>query len=185
MSKKLKTGRPTLYSLSLVEEICRIVSSSSKGLNHLCAERDHWPCPDTIYHWRHEHKEFSDMYARAKQNQIDVLAEEVLEIADDNSSDNIVGKNGEISSNHANIHRARLRIDTRKWLAAKLMPKIYGDKICQEHAGEDEAPSNFENLSDEELENSVVEIFERAKARKDAEINANSWDTLGTIEDEK
>lgn len=34
------------------------------------------------------------------------------------------------------VQRSRLRVDTLKWQASKLVPKKYGDKIHQEHSGE-------------------------------------------------
>jgi hypothetical protein len=39
--------------------------------------------------------------------------------------------------NHDHINRARLRIDTRKWVASKLAPKIYGDKKESQDNGQD------------------------------------------------
>jgi hypothetical protein len=55
------------------------------------------------------------------------------------------------------IAHTRLQIDTRKWLLSKMLPKVYGDKVQQEHTGKDGGPIqmaavNFKNLSDEELD---------------------------------
>ena len=33
------------------------------------------------------------------------------------------------------IQRSRLRIDARKWMAAKLKPKKYSDRLAMEHSG--------------------------------------------------
>ena len=73
-------------------------------------------------------KEFSDLYARAKRLQIEVIIDEILEIADDTSKDNVINEDGKSTINHEHINRSRLKIDTRKWLAAKLCPRLYGDK---------------------------------------------------------
>jgi hypothetical protein len=35
------------------------------------------------------------------------------------------------------VARSRLRVDSRKWLAARMAPTKYGDKITQEHTGAD------------------------------------------------
>lgn len=67
----------------------------------------------TVWRWIREREEFRKQYDRAKQESVDVHAEEILDIADDVS--------GEVS-------RDRLRIDARKWIASKLKPKKYGDK---------------------------------------------------------
>lgn len=127
-----KTGRPTDYTPELAEEICDAVATSSKGLRQLCKEHDNWPCADTIFHWRKTHKEFSDLYAQAKKCQIEALIDEILEIADDTSNDTIIKVdeegNEKMVCNSEWINRSRLKVDTRKWLAAKLCPRLYGDK---------------------------------------------------------
>lgn len=128
-AKKTKIGRPTDYTPELAEEICNVIASSSKGITRLCSARDHWPCPDTIFTWLRQHKEFSEQYAQAKRHQVDVLVEDILDIADDASLDNVVNDNGDIGCNTEWINRARLKIDTRKWLASKLVPRVYGNSI--------------------------------------------------------
>lgn len=72
--------------------------------------------------------EFQEQYARAKEEQADFLAEEMLEIADDKSDDLLDTEEGQ-SANPVAVQRARLRVDARKWAAAKLKPKKYGDKV--------------------------------------------------------
>lgn len=73
-----------------------------------------------------DNKDFSDQYARAKQAQVEYVVDELLDIADDTSNDQIVDSEGQLHFNSQAIQRARLRIDTRKWLACKLVPKVYG-----------------------------------------------------------
>ena len=113
----------------LAEEICNAVSCSSKGIKQLCKEHEHWPSHDTIYRWLAMEKEFSDLYARATRLQIEVIVDEILEIADDASNDSVINEeDGKFTIDHEHINRSRLKIDTRKWLAAKLCPRLYGDK---------------------------------------------------------
>jgi hypothetical protein len=130
---KLKKGRPTEYNPELAKEICTAIASSSKGIGRLCKDNLRWPNKDTIFSWLKIYSDFSDQYARAKRLQIEVLVDEIIEIADDSSQDNLINKQGQIICNNAVINRARLRIDTRKWIASKLAPKIYGDKINNTH----------------------------------------------------
>lgn len=124
-TKSLK-GRPTKYTNALAEEICAAISSSSQGIKVLCQANPHWPNKDTIFTWLKDNNDFSDQYARAKQTQIECVVDELLEIADDDSCDQVVGADGQVHFNNQAIQRARLRIDTRKWLACKLVPKVYG-----------------------------------------------------------
>jgi hypothetical protein len=68
------------------------------------------------------------------------LADELLEIADDGTNDWMkrFGKDGEDlgwALNGEHIARSRLRVDTRKWLLSKCLPKVFGDRIATEHSG--------------------------------------------------
>ena len=123
-----RIGRPSIYTPELVQEICDKIASSSKGIKKLCAENPHWPNKDTIFSWLKNHSDFSDQYARAKQCQIEAIVDEMLEIADDTSQDRYTNNQGDMVCNSEFIARSRLRIDTRKWLAAKLVPRVYGTR---------------------------------------------------------
>ena len=125
---KNKGGRPTIYNKKIAEEICAKVSSTTLGLKRLCKENPQLPHADTIYEWRFKYPEFSGQYAAAKMKQAELLAEEILDISDDDSQDTIITDKGP-SFNSEYVQRSRLRIDTRKWIACKLIPKVYGDKI--------------------------------------------------------
>ncbi len=74
--------------------------------------------------------EFSEQYARAREAQADKLAEEALQIADDGRSDTYVDADGNVKTDTEVIQRSKLRVDTRKWLASKMAPKKYGDKVA-------------------------------------------------------
>lgn len=71
-------------------------------------------------------------YARAKETAMEALADEIMEISDNASNDwmerNSADSPGWIANGEA-VQRSRLRVDTRKWLMAKLAPKKYGDKV--------------------------------------------------------
>lgn len=108
-----KGGRPTDYTPALAEEICNAVACASKGVKKLCEDNKHWPSSFTVFNWLRNNEEFSHQYARAKMVQIAILVDEMLDIAADADD----------------VNRARLEIDTRKWLACKLVPKVYGNKI--------------------------------------------------------
>lgn len=124
--QKNKIGRPTNYTPELAKEICDTIASSSVGIKRLCKENANWPSHNTVYRWLANFSQFSDQYAQAKRNQIELLVDEILEIADDSSQDQVINAQGNLICNTELIARSRLRIDTRKWLAAKLVPKIYG-----------------------------------------------------------
>ena len=123
---KEKIGRPTDYNNDLARDICDTIASTSKGIKRLCGENAHWPHKDTIFTWLKNYPDFSDQYAQAKRCQIETFIDEILEIADDTSHDHVINEQGNTVCDSEFIARSRLRIDTRKWLASKLVPKVYG-----------------------------------------------------------
>jgi len=124
-----KVGRPTDYTPELADLICERIATHPIGLQRLCNMYDDLPQKITIRRWRKKHPEFSAQYAQAKIEQVEWLVDEILEIADDTSQDNIVNEFGDTLCNSEHIARSRLRIDTRKWLASKLVPRVYGNKL--------------------------------------------------------
>ncbi len=121
-------GRPTTYNQKLAATICeQIVLGNS--LRTICAQEG-MPHISTIFEWKAKHKEFSEQYAMAKEEQADTLADDMEDIARDTTID---------------VARARLIIDTRKWSASKLKPKKYGDKL--ELSGDEESPLTVKVVS--------------------------------------
>lgn len=121
--------------------LCEAIATSSKSLAYhiktLRAKDETFPCIVTIYRWLRENEEFANLYARAKEDQADFLADESIEIADDDSLDVGFTEEGKPFVKGENIQRARLRVETRKWLTAKLRPKKYGDFQRNEVSGAD------------------------------------------------
>lgn len=137
----METGRPEFtYSEELGDKICLEIATTNKGLHAIC-KMDGMPSYSTIWKWINDtEKGFKNKYARAKEEQMEFLAEEILDIADETSHDTItVNKNRtdiEIPNSEW-INRSRLRVDARKWLMSKLAPKKFGDKLELEnkHSG--------------------------------------------------
>lgn len=125
---RLKMGAPTKYNAKIAERICEIVSTTPYGMKAMCRIYPDLPDPDTIRVWRLKYPDFSVLYAKAKLNQADILAEDCLDIADESSEDIKINESGNEVFNSEFAARSRLRVDTRKWLAAKLIPKVYGDR---------------------------------------------------------
>jgi len=137
---KPQMGRPVIYTQEIADQLCEIISTSNKSLRTICKELE--ISVNTVLRWLRdeEKKDFWLQYARAKEEQADFLAEEILEIADDDSRDTkiIIGKDGkEIEVENTEwTKRSQLRVDSRKWIASKLKAKKYGDKIQTELSGE-------------------------------------------------
>lgn len=120
-------GRPSTFSQETADAIC-LRLTEGESLRGICADEG-MPAASTVFKWLSERKEFSEQYARAREAQADHLAEEILQIADDGTNDTYQTDNG-AAVNHDVIARSRLRVDARKWLAAKMAPKKYGEKMA-------------------------------------------------------
>lgn len=93
----------------------------------------------TMMAWIDKEPSRVEQYARAREAQADKLTEDMLEIADDASGDTMMTENGP-RMDAEYVARSRLRVDARKWLASKMAPKRYGDKLTAELTGKDGAP---------------------------------------------
>ena len=137
-------GRPPIpFDQNIADFLCEELSTSNKATSTILAQlgkTGETVGVTTIYKWLGDNEQFAKDYARSKEEQADFLAEEMLEIADDDSLDVGFTDDGKPFVKGENIQRARLRVDTRKWIAAKLKPKKYGDKISQEITGKDGGP---------------------------------------------
>ena len=125
---KAKMGRPTKYCPEIVDRICLLVATHTCGLKKLCIMYPEIPDDTTIQDWRYLYTDFSLRYAQSKMKQAELLAEEVLDICDYDAQDTTIDSHGNEVCNVEYIARSRLRVDTRKWIATKLAPKIYGER---------------------------------------------------------
>lgn len=139
-------GRPSDYSSEIAEHICKSLMEG-RSLRSVCSEEG-MPQVSTVFLWLHRHKEFMEQYAHAREVQAEAMADEMNDIADDGSNDWMDRelKNGDTIRvpDHEHINRSRLRVDTRKWIAARLLPKKFGDRVVNEVTGKDGGPIRFE-----------------------------------------
>lgn len=110
------------YSPELAQQICTLLSEGASL--RTITRMDGMPSMASVWKWIAEREDFQAMYATAKQESADALVEDMQAIADDESLD---------------PNSRRIRVDTRKWIASKLKPKRYGDKV-QLSGDEDGAP---------------------------------------------
>ena len=118
-------GRPIESVPQDIAEQVVVWLASGKTLRDFC-RLPGMPHYSTIYDWLDKDEEFTQRFARARATGEDVISQECLEIADDESRD-VTGELG--MPNNVAVARDRLRIDTRLKLLAKWNPKKYGDKI--------------------------------------------------------
>lgn len=154
MTDKATLGRPSSYTEELAVEICvRLVGGES--LKRIC-DSEHMPSMHSVFRWLGDEKYslFRENYARARAQQAEAIFDEMLDISDDSTNDYMKKMREDGSTedvlNTEHIQRAKLRIDTRKWTLAKMLPKKYGERL--ELAGDKDAPLsvNIIRLADEE-----------------------------------
>ncbi len=129
------------YTKALGERICAKIAEGMTT-RQVCA-LDGMPNRATLFRWLAAHPKFREQYDEAREVQLESMADELLEIADDATHDlKTVTKNGEDIQvvDHEYINRSKLRVDTRKWLLSKRLPKKYGDRQQMELTGADGKP---------------------------------------------
>ncbi len=110
-----KMGRPSSYSTEAAIAICEELPYADGGLEEVCDKPD-MPGVRTVYRWLADpaNIEFRQMYARAREMTGEVQAQRALR-------DALVAGDAQLG---------RLKFDARKWTAAKLAPRKYGDKVA-------------------------------------------------------
>jgi len=106
------------FTQETADEICEWISKG-KSLRSYCGQEGK-PDQTTVLRWCGDNEEFRKQYAQAREAQADHYADEIVEIADSDDAPD----------------KARVRIDARKWVAGKLRPKKYGEKVDVDHSGE-------------------------------------------------
>ncbi len=119
-------GRPSDFTQETADTICRRIAEG-ESLRRICAD-DGMPSKSIVFEWLMSKHDFSDQYARARTQQAETYADDIVDIAD----------------NEPDSQKARVRIDARKWHSSKLAPKKYGEKVTQEHSGPDGGPIKTE-----------------------------------------
>jgi hypothetical protein len=104
-------ARHSEYTDEIATKICQLIVDG-QSLRKIC-QSDDMPSATTVHKWLCNHSKFAEQYARARIDQADTLADEMVHIAD----------------TEPDANRARVRIDARKWVASKLKPKKYGERL--------------------------------------------------------
>lgn len=116
---KRPRGRPTLYTAELAERVCAGLAAG-QSLRRICEPED-MPDERTVRRWAKGNVDgFSPQYAQAREDQAHAFVDQLIDIADNDTGD---------------PQRDRLRLDARKWIVSKLLPKVYGEKVDVEHSG--------------------------------------------------
>ena len=134
-TKKRKQGQPTKYTDEIGAYICHVLSTDVRSLRQLCKDDPKFPPLQTIHTWRANNKSFSYQYEKARQLQVQLLAESIIETS--KGRRHYYDSEGNERVDSGEVAARKLEIDTIKWYASKLAPKVYGDKQQLEVLTED------------------------------------------------
>ena len=133
------------YSTELGIRICEALASHDGGLRSFCKKHDWAPCATAILDWRVRYAEFGERYSQAREQQLVMMAEDIVDISNDDSLD---------------PSDKRTRINARQWLLSKLVHRVYGDKLDVTSNGEQlTTPSHL-------IDARVQSIIMQARQRK-------------------
>jgi hypothetical protein len=139
---KGRVGAPSAYTPDLGERICALLAEGM-SLRRICQQQG-MPDKATVLRWASRTPEFRDQYARAREVAADALVDEALAIADDASEDieQVDSGDGVLATrvNHEHIHRSKLRVQVRQWMAARLNPRKYGDRVAHDFSDPEGKP---------------------------------------------
>lgn len=139
-------GRPSIYTPELTAEILSRISNG-ESLRKITSSEG-MPCMDTVWKWILRHPDFAEQYAKAREEQAETYADEIIAIIDEQPQQ-VVDDKGVARTDSGWVAWQRNRVDARKWVASKLKPKKYGDRVAL--AGDAEAPVVVQNQTSEEV----------------------------------
>lgn len=117
-------GRPSSYSEEVAAEICALIAGG-ESLRSIC-DAPGRPARSTVIRWLAENQTFRDQYARARQDQAELIFEAMAEIED------------EVRSGKLEAQSARVILQNQQWRLARMSPRRFGDKL--QLAGDPDAP---------------------------------------------
>jgi len=156
-----KTGRPSTYTPEIAATICTRISQGQPLRAIAATEKIDI---STVYDWLGRHPSFAEQYARAREEQADTLADEIAALADEEPR-MVVDDKGVARIDSAWVQWQKNRVEARKWVAAKLKPKKWGERI--QVAGDADNPIKVE--AEVHAEKLLKAILENAQLNRQAD----------------
>lgn len=118
--------RPTQYTPQLGE---RLLERMANGVTatEICRDPT-MPTWGVLKRWERDYPDFGRRYETARRQCCEYMTDEIITIADNAANDYIQRSTGGLVFNREGFERSRLRIDSRKWTASKVLRHVYGDK---------------------------------------------------------
>lgn len=120
--KAKKVGRPKAEAPPAIAEKVIELLCEGLSLSAIYKRLGKGTAPATVIDWTRRFPEFSERYTRAREARAWVLVDEACAIAD--GIDPATGKPRRVLDDAAAVNRDRLRVETRKWFASRLLPQF-------------------------------------------------------------
>ena len=139
------------------DAICQAVLQGMRnGLSAFKSCQEAGVPQSTFNRWVDADAKLAEDYAHAREDLIERIANEVMELADSD-----VPGTGDGKRDWQAIQQRKLQVDSRKWLLSKLAPKKYGDRL--ELAGDKENPLQVQTIDASKLSTDVLAQIIAAK----------------------
>lgn len=124
MPKGSKEFQSSAFRPEIGDEILELIAQG-QPMTKICRRKD-MPSYSVVLRWLSNglNPEFEKAYRLAREHQADTLTDEIMEDAE-RAEETLKGDR----SDNARVQAVRLRIDTKKWVASKMKPQKYGDKL--------------------------------------------------------
>lgn len=142
-------GRPSTYTPELGRRVADIIATNPCGVERLNKMFEEFPTRATIFKWVNDYSDFSDMYFSAKRKQSHVIFDSIDDMQDEVTY--YIDTHGNKRIDAPSVALAAAKATNRKWQAARLEPKSYGDKqgLEQVEANQDAIRAELQAVRDE------------------------------------
>jgi hypothetical protein len=155
-SKRTKPGSEERSSISQI-----VLDGMRSGMSAFKACQAAGVPMSTFCRWVDDDAILAENYTRAREDLIERIAAEIMEISDKDVGMAVDGKR-----DWAAVQKHKLQVDTRKWLLSKMAPKKFGDRL--ELTGDKESPLQIQTIDTSKLSTDVLAQIMNAKDAADS-----------------
>lgn len=161
-----RTAREKLDELGIDGFCDKYIDGQS--LRHIAREMD--ISPSSILNWLEADAGRQERYQRAREECAEAMASEVIQIAEEPIPSNAFG-----SLDGAAVQDKRLRIDARKWVAQKLKPRVYGEKLDLTSGG-----NPLQNMTEQQIDARLQMLLAKAAVKSGGSDEQNGESDVRT-----
>jgi hypothetical protein len=127
--EKLCPGAPTKYNEALADKICELISTHTCGYQQLINMYPDLKLPSqqAVYLWKHRRPGFALKYFEAKRQQSELMLHE-MDAMTPGEIGRYVDNDGNERVDAPTVALLTAKLNNRKWMASRLLPKVYGDR---------------------------------------------------------